>query len=315
MTSAVVLVILVAAGEAEAPSTTAMVASATEVIGAGGAVRLVARGAIADDAAVRVESELAARAVVQVTWLEGERLRARLRLHATRTDRWIDRELVFSKLDTPAERGRTLGFAVASMLPEGDPTLRFAPGETVAPPPAPEPPAARHAVGLAALHGEGLGGPADGFGGTLTLETFVSDAVSVGGSFVGRKGRIDALSAPMWTTSAGLGAAWWPVSPLGSGPFGLALRAEALALYHLVSHTNPRGGAAEWKGHLVPGAALRVEGTWRVARRLELLLGGGGEVAFGTIDVDIVPPPATGAASARIPALRATAEAGIRARF
>jgi hypothetical protein len=313
MTSAVVLVILVAAGQEQTPATAAMVASATEVIGGAGAVRLAARGPLPDDGAVRLESELAARAIVQVTWREGERLRASLRLHAARTDRWIDREIVFSNADTPAERGRTLGFAVASMLPEGDPTLRFEPGESSAPNPPPAPRPLRNAVGLVGLAGAGLGGPADGLGGALSLEAFVADAVSVGGSFTGREGRIDALSASMWTTSAGLGAAWWPVSPLAHG-FGVALRAEGLALYHLVSHTSPRGGK-EWKGHLVPGAALRVEGTWQVARHLDLLLGGGGEVAFGTIDVDIVPAPTTGAGSAQIPALRATIAAGIRARF
>jgi hypothetical protein len=310
MTAAIVLVILVAPGQERAPATTALVAASTEVIGGDGAVRLVA-ATPTDDVALRIERELGARAAVQLTWLEGERARARLRLHAAHTDRWIEREIAFSAADTPAERGRTLGFAAASMLPEGDPMLRFSPPDEPPAPSAPSEPPGPHAVGLFFFGGKGLGGPADGLGGALTLEKLVGDAWSVGASLAGRLGHIDPLSARLVTTSAGFGAAWWPVMASGDDHFGLALRAEALALYHLVSHT-PAGGGTTWKGYLVPGAGLRVEGTWRLARHVELLVGGGSEVAFGTIDVEVV---AAGTSSAQIPALRATAEAGFRARF
>jgi hypothetical protein len=315
MSTAVVLAILVAAGEGQAVSTTAMVAAAAEVVGSPAAVRVLEVPVVSDAEVVRTEQALALRAVVQLTWRDATRLSARLRLHATRTDRWVDRDISFLPDDKPTERGRTLGFAIASMLPEGDPTLELTSASVEAAPlpvAADESPGPR-AVQLTALAGAGLGGPASGLGASLRVETFVSESASLGASLSGRLGRISALDADELTTSFGLGGAWWPVPPSSARRLGLGLRAEALLLYHAVSHDRA-GGTTEWKGHALPGAAIQVESTWRLRRGLELVVAAGTEVAFGTIDVIIATAPQS-AGTATIPALRALAEGGIRLRF
>jgi hypothetical protein len=310
-----VLAILVASGQAQGPAVTAMMTAATEVVGAGDAVRLVETAAPSDAEALRVERSLSARAVVQLAWRDPSHLRARLRLHAARTDRWIDREIVFSVTDTLAERGRTLGFAIASMLPEGDPSLQFAEPPSLAeqapaPPPAP---LGRQVAGLSVLAGAGLGGPASGVGGGVMVESFLRDNLSVGLALSGRLGRIAEIGGSELTTSFAIGAALWPLAPTPTRRLGIALRGDALLLYHAISHVDP-GGATQWKGQALPGAELRLEGTWRLGGAVELLLGAGTEVAFGTIDVTVVATaPAGGAAT--IPALRAIAEGGVRLRF
>jgi hypothetical protein len=312
MTPAAILAILVATGEAHAAPTTAMAAAAAEVIGTPGGVRVVEAPALADTEALRVERELGTRAVVALAWADPEHLRARLRLHAARTDRWIDRELDFASGDTPAERGRALGFAMASMLPEGDPTLPIA---TRVPPAAPAPPPrlGANAVEGAFLAGAGIGGSAGGLGGRLTFEHFVTSGASIGGSLSGRSGRISDLDAPEVTASAGLGGALWPIAPAPDRRCGLAIRAEALLIYEAVAHTDAAGATA-WKGQALPGGALALAGTFRVAGPLELLVAARAEVAIGTVDVTVMAVPPAGG-TARIPAARALGEAGLRARF
>jgi hypothetical protein len=307
--SPVVLAILVAVGESRSPVVTTVDQAASDVVGAG-AVKIVEVAMLSDAEALRVESALATRATVQLEWRDPAKQNAHLRLHAARTDRWIDRDIAFAAEDTPVERGRTLGFAIASMLPEGDPSLRFELRDEPAPPP---PPPSRNAAALAATATAGLGGPASGWGGVATVERFFGDSTSLDVSVAGRLGRIAELGARELTTSAGVGGAWWPVAPTASRSWGVALRVEALLLYHAVSHARA-GGAVQWKGDLLPGADLKVEGTYRLVPAFEVVAGVGAEVAFGTIDVTVTPPPA-GDGLATIPSLRALAALGIRARF
>jgi hypothetical protein len=311
MTPAAVLAILVATGEAHAAPTAAMAAAAAEVLGDQGGVRVVEAGALTDAESVRVERELGVRAVVALAWQDTDRLRARLRLHAARTDRWIDRELDFAAGDTPGERGRALGFAMASMLPEGDPEIPLA-AQGPTPAKLPAAPGA-NALEASFLVGAGLDGPAGGPGAGVGYERFVASHASLLVSVAGRLGHIEPIEAREVTASAGLGAALWPLAPAADRPFGLAIRGQALLLYEAVEHTNAAGGTA-WKGQALPGAALTVAGTLRVAEPLEAFVAGGAEVAFGTVDVSVVAARPAGGAS-QIPAARAVAQAGLRLRF
>jgi hypothetical protein len=312
MTPAAVLAILVATGEAHAAPTAAMSAAASEVIGGEGGVRVVEAGALTDAESLRVEREIGVRAIVALAWGDADHLRARLRLHASRTDRWIDREVDFVAADTPAERGRALGFAMASMLPEGDPEIPLATHEAAPAAPPPRAPGA-NALEASFLAGAGLGGPAGGPGVGLAYERFVAGHVSLLASAASRVGHIEPIEAREVTTSIGLGAALWPLAPSAEQRFGLALRGQALLLYESVEHTDA-AGTSSWKGHPLPGASLALAATARLAGPLEAFVAGGVELAFGTVDVSVVAAqPAGGAAT--IPAARAVAQAGLRLRF
>jgi hypothetical protein len=317
MSPVALLAIVVAAGEAGSPATEAMMFAAREALGSGAVVRLFETAAPTDAEALRIEQTQLARAVVQLAWRDASRVSARLRLHAVRTDRWIDRDITFMADDSVSERGRTLGFAIASMLPEADPrvVVAAAAGIERAPPEA-EPPLGRRAVGFVAIGGAGLGGQASGLGGAAEAELFVADALSLHVEAGARLGTISQLKADELTSYLGGGAAWWPLAPTTVHNLGLGLRGDLLLLYHAVSHTSASGGGStvEWKGQPLPGAHLKIQGTWRLGRSVELILAAGAEIAFGTIIVSVV-PQAPNAGPATIPVLRAVAESGIRFRF
>jgi hypothetical protein len=315
MSAIALLAIVVAAGEAQSPVTTALLSAAVEATGPGAVVRIFEVTRPTDAEALRIERERSARAVVQLSWLDASHLHAALRVHATVTNRWIDREIDFTATDPIAERGRTLGFTVASMLPEADPTLPIAtaPAPSTTPAESPGAPLGRHVLELAAAGGSGLGGPASGYGAALEVELFLSEAWSAHLEAGARLGHLSELDAQELVTSFGAGATWWVVAATPTRPFGVGLRGDALVLYQLVSH-HRTSGQLEWKGEPLPGASARLEGTWRLVAGLEIVARGGVEAAFGTVTVDVVPPPA-GSGPNIIPVLRAVAEAGVRLRF
>jgi hypothetical protein len=315
MSAIALLAIVVAAGEAQSPVTTALLSAASEASGPGAVVRIFEVKRPTDPEALRIEREQTARAVVELSWLDTSHLHAVLRIHATVTNRWVDREIDFDATDPIAERGRALGFAVASMLPEADPTLPVATAPTLSHPQEsiPSAPLGRHALEVAAAAGTGLGGAAAGYGGTLAVELFLSDAWSAHLEAGVRLGHLPDLDAQEFVSSFGAGATWWVVASTPARPFGVGLRGEALVLYQLVSH-HRTSGQLEWKGAPLPGASARLEGGWRVVGPLELVARGGIEAAFGTVTVDVVPAPA-GAGPNTIPVFRAVGEAGIRLRF
>jgi hypothetical protein len=307
MSAAVVVAIVVAAGQAQAPPTRAMADAAAEVVGDLGGVRVVERLPPSDEEALRAERELGARAVVTLAWGDADRLLARLRLHAARTDRWIERELVFGAADTPEERGRALGFALASMLPEGDPSLPRAASEPtpLEPPPRPLGPNALEAAFLA---GAGLDGPAGGLGGRIAFERALTPRLGAGLSLASRLGRATPVDARELTTTVGLGLSLGLLEP---GRVGLAIRVEALAVHEAVERVTAQ--ATSWRSHLMPGAGLVVEATLRLAGPLALAIAGGGELALGTVDVEVLAPGQ--ATQARIPAARVVGTAGLQIRF
>jgi hypothetical protein len=312
MTPAAVLAIVVAAGEAHSAASTAMQAAAIEVVGEPEGVRVVEAAAVSDAEAVRVERALGVRAVVALAWGDADRLQARLRLHAARTDRWIDRDFVFAAADTPAERGRALGFAMATMLPEGDPSLPLAINKEAPREEAPAAPPGRNALEALFLAGGGLGGPAGGLGGRLAFERFVAARLSLDGAVASRVGLVSTIDARLVTSSLALGGALWALAPTAARRLGLAVRLEALLVDEAVAHTAP-SGATTWKSQLLPGAALGAAATFRLGGPVELCVAGGLEAAFGTVDVTVVAP--SGSGSARLPAARAVGEAGLRVRF
>jgi hypothetical protein len=119
MAGAVTLVLLVAAGDATNATTRSMARATREALGPN--LHLVVRptnGEPTDSEALRFERSDGADAVVELAWADAKQRQATLRVHLARSGHWLQRSIGFQPSDAEAERGRTLGFAVASFLPE-----------------------------------------------------------------------------------------------------------------------------------------------------------------------------------------------------
>src|SRR5258708_29822274 len=120
MTGRAARVVLVGAGEASDPTPSAM-DRATR--GAAEAATVDVREARSpsptDDEALALEKTLPPTAVVELRWTDAAHRKALLRVHLSLESRWVERTVAFKPSDAIAERGRTLGFAVAAMMPEG----------------------------------------------------------------------------------------------------------------------------------------------------------------------------------------------------
>ncbi|MGO9832926.1 MAG: hypothetical protein ACLP1X_01790 [Polyangiaceae bacterium] len=119
MGDAVTLIVLVAAGAAGDPTTVAMTGATRDALGGASVEVRETRGPPDDEAALAVEASSHAEAIVELRWADARHGQATLRLHIAAGGRWIERVIRFKPSDAYAERGRTLGFEVASMLPEG----------------------------------------------------------------------------------------------------------------------------------------------------------------------------------------------------
>ncbi len=159
MPDPITLLVVVAAGEASSPTTRAMARAARAALDDAPVEVLETREPPTDEDALALERGAHAGGVVELTWNDPARNRVTLRVHLARGGRWIERSFSFGPADAPLERGRTLGFALRSMLPEGavDPSMASSPAPPEpsarpAPPP-PEPPAPAAPLQSAALPG------------------------------------------------------------------------------------------------------------------------------------------------------------------
>jgi hypothetical protein len=100
--------------------------------------------ATADDEVITLSRALHADACAVATWSDAGHREATLHVYIESSEsgaQWRDRRLRFEASDAPAEKGRTLGFALASMLPEAEPATPSAvPEATEAAPAAPPAP-------------------------------------------------------------------------------------------------------------------------------------------------------------------------------
>jgi hypothetical protein len=164
--------------------------------------------------------------VVRVSWDSDDHRRARVLCYVPALERVIDREVVFAASDPELERGRTLGFLVASIFIDAGvvvPPRESAPESRPAgAPPAPDlredesrkgsPANSRWAIGAAAQ----LAGPgtATGFGAWLGLERSLGDLPFwLGGSFQARFGTVPEAQASSRFLALGPHATWLFLQP------------------------------------------------------------------------------------------------------
>ncbi|MGH7436302.1 MAG: hypothetical protein ACRENE_11575, partial [Polyangiaceae bacterium] len=119
MNGPAVLVILVGAGEASDPTTAAMDRATRAALTDPTTVEVRESRAStpSDDEALAIGRLAHPMAIVELRWTEPTHRKAILRVHLTEESRWVARTIPFRASDAYAERGRTLGFAIASMLP------------------------------------------------------------------------------------------------------------------------------------------------------------------------------------------------------
>jgi hypothetical protein len=286
---------------------------------------------LSDRVALRAEERMRAAAVVQLAWVDEARSRAHLRLHVAETDAWIERTLAFSPADTEPERGRTLGFAVTSMLPEEVlaarsrimlPRADEAAAPAAAPPPAPAaapgPPAPpRYAVRLGAAGSTGVSGTAGGIGGTVDGELFFGAAPSLRAGIGYRLGDVPGLGSSDITLSLRGGFALWPL-PLSAGwPVAVSVRVDGVAFHHDLSFRSENGQVTRL-GRWVAGMDVVAELSIRLTGTMHLVAAAGAEVAFGATDLviqDIYPDHVQERIVATIPPLRGVGELGLRLLF
>jgi hypothetical protein len=313
-----ILLVLVAQNERIDLSTSAMTEAARQTLGEATVVLVEERATLPNDPdALALASTVHATAVVELGWRDTEHRRLRLHLHAGDPS-WIDRDVAFGERDPPSERGRTLGFAVGSMLvdrPE-------APHPTPAPPPAPAPtrtaapPPERAAVAAPAAERReavafdivaegalGLGGDAGGMGAALSTRLRVARApsLSLRLGLAMRLGRVTEVSATStWIAPVG-GLAWRAYGSGGAHAVDLGLRADLLIGHFEVDRQGT--GRARW----VPGADVCAEAAWFFLPPIGFVLSAGIEAAFGSTEVLV-----NGTALATAPPFRAVSEAGLR---
>jgi hypothetical protein len=261
--------------------------------------------------------------------------RASLHCYLAREKRWLDREISFGDRPGSArseitERGRLLGFAVATMYasdandatheqePPSAPPVK-APTPEVAPSIAtrramlPESAAvperrARRVAEFAAVMSTGLEGTASGLGASAGFRLGLTGPVWARLFIAGRSGNVPAAQASTRTALMGGGVAFAFLPD--SAAFELGTRLDVFASYFDVSHLSEDDIAPDRRSRWQGGGDLVAEGGWRITRNAGAFLGAGIEAPLGKTDiythhqrVAVVPP------------FRATAELGFRTRF
>jgi hypothetical protein len=329
------VVILVAAGGATDPTTYAIERAASQALGR--SARVVAHesvGAPSDSEALAASPATTPAAIVEVTWGDGGHRVASLRVHLSGSERWLDRTIGFGANDADAERARTIGFALASMIPESETAAADASGPPTPAAPAPEPanvPAtmtiadsdraaaeasseARRfaldffAIGAAGLE-PGVTSAATGGGGGA-LEAFVLPGLSLRFGGAVRAGSMTSAQGTVLTLLGTAGLSVHPWRPTPTRPVAAALRVDYVIQSESVSRESSAGMTTSTHSRALSGADVLAEFEWQFASGVELVVGGGVEETFATTYIDL-----NGARVATLPPLGAVAEAGLRLPF
>ena len=266
--------------------------------------------------------------------------KARVHCYLSREHRWVDREISFgerrgSLLRETLERGRLLGFAVATMLTgdsDADAEHEPAPAPTPAPPPpaklppptpapgsTPEPAAPEHPVQpkpsrgrrsleFAGIGSTGLDGTAGGLGASASLRLAWTGPLWARLFIAGRTGSIPKAQVSTLTVlmGGGLALALLPEA----GPVELGVRLDAFASYFDASHLSEDDENPARRSRWQAGGDVVLEGGLQISGGASALLGLGVEGVLGRTDIYT-----HGTRVAAVSPFRAVAELGFRTRF
>jgi hypothetical protein len=170
----------------------------------------------------------------------------------------------------------------------------------------------RFGLGISAEGAAGIGGPAAAVGASLHGVVPVATSWLLGVGLGLRAGSIPALpGSRVVVGTLGAGVEWWPAALQAGRIASLGLRADALAMRHQVS-ASVIAGRSETEGRFQAGVDVMAQLGLRIGARLQVLAAAGAEETFGTTEIRTGNPPVT---VATIPALRLTAELGVRVGF
>jgi hypothetical protein len=313
------LLLFLAADDAGGPASAALVRALAEVLGAGVHVEVRRyEGAPADDLLAEAGRSAHAEAIARLAWDDARHARAQVHVRLLATDQVHDQILTFEPSDPEAERGRALGFVIASHLLPGlarPPPSVPAPLEVTAPAPAPPSPLSPPRPARWALEALAAGGiPVDGAGSSIGAG-IAARFLSSGGSSVRlgghvRAGEISVAQASFLSVALSAGGAYVVAGGRTSSSPTLALRAEMMALYEALTHFSSDDPAPVRRGRWLPGAAGLLELTLPLAPGVGVQLAAGAEAAFGATVVFLHDDEV-----AALSVARAVAEVGFQARF
>lgn len=312
-----VVVILIVSTATADPTAASMEAAARELLGNSAEIRVDhASSDLSDEATLERAGE--AEGVVELLWSD-DRSSAFLHCYVTRDARWVDRRISFGAADGEYERGRLLGFAIASMFPRlaAPPQPPEPPTDAVrapAPRRAPPPPTVhaipsrRAQLELLASATTGVRGPADAVGGAVGLRLPLVPVLALRTAVGGRFGDIPLAQATTRALTGALGVAWI-LSPPGA-PIELGARSDVIASWLEVRRVPSPDGALERRSRWMFGAAGLVEGGYHFSRWLGVHAGFGAEALFGETDIYV-----EGHFQTKLPSLRVVGEIGLRTRL
>jgi hypothetical protein len=316
VTGPLILIVFVAGGDADSPALRAMLRATGDAVATG--TRVVVRDmseAPSDAGVVALEASSHADAVAELRWSDRARREALLRVHVAPAGPWVERTVRFASEDADAERGRALGFALASALPEGALEREQKPESAAPAPPAPPaasakdaaaappfaPPAPTEArpdrpvrLAVGALTAFGIPGLSGGIGGEVAAEwrALGSLGFRAAAGVIGGSGSEALASAT--TVRFATGLAWHPLRTSRTSEsrrWDISVAADGVAEQLSVTYVAP-DSASSTRARWLFGVGVSVDLRWLFASNLEAVAGIGVDDVFSPTYVLVQDVPA-----------------------
>lgn len=264
-----IIILVVGLAETGAGHTNAMVQTASEALGDRATIQL---------AEAPKESLDPNEIQVRVTWDESHTVAL---MNVQGAGRDLSRRVAFSEADADNERGRTLGFVLASMLPE---QLVRAPTSSAGPTTTEERFGYIEASGLFSL------APSEdssvlSFGGSVAGAWFPIPMLGLRLGLAARAGDLAEAQANALWMSATTGAILAFARPKAGFPLELDIWVAGGIMRQSATHYSADDASPVTQSQWLPVMEGHIDIGWAVTSDLELLLGGGLEAALGKVDI------------------------------
>jgi len=263
--------------------------------------------------------------VIELSWSTSTN-QARVHCYLAREHRWVDRQIIFGASNSgsareAAERGRLLGFAVATMFADDAQPIPASSPRTAGHQPSSNAPTAAlerpklpptiergRSLEFAGIFSSGLSGTAAGLGAMAGLRLAWTGPLWVRLFVAGRAGGIPEAQTTTRTAQAGAGLSIQALP--ATSAFQLGSRVDVFASLFEASHLSEDDVAPDRRQRWLMGADVVAEAGFQLAGSVGLFAGIGLEAVPGKTEVYT-----HGNRVAVVPPLRGVGELGFRARF